>query len=264
MRFFYIFLTLIIMITSSCSLKTSGGDFSKRKYMPRFKQGAELVDVRVNMRENSSKDGIASVSQKEITKASKTIIIETEPVVIKSSEKVSVVEEGCDELIKKDGSIIQAKISEIGISEIKYKKCGSEDGPIYVVAKSDIFMVKYANGETEVISTTEQKREENNDEEYVNFDLVDESSSQPPVKKKGEPNALISFILSCLAFVIAMIADAGVGFVIAIPALILSIIGLSRQSKYKERYKRPGFALPAIIISGVTMVIALAVIALLY
>ena len=230
--------------------------------MPRFKQGTELAEKAVRKIEHRNKEGIAEVQPEKVNSThNKEQITSDKAIEIKAT---SYVEGGCDELIKKDGTIIQAKIFEIGTSQIKYKKGDNKEGPTYVISKSDVFMIKFANGSTELINTIEEKEEINNEEDYIPFDFTDENSNQSPIRKKGEPNALISFILSCLAFVITMIANVGVGFVIAVPALILSIIGLSRQSKYKERYKRPGFALPAIIITGVTILIALAYIALLY
>lgn len=59
---------------------------------------------------------------------------------------------GCyaqDMIVKKDGSIIQAKVSEIGTSEVKYKKWSNQDGPSYAIAKSDILAITYQNGEKE-------------------------------------------------------------------------------------------------------------------
>jgi hypothetical protein len=249
---------IIISVTiASCNQNSSIESFSKRKYMPRFKQGSEIVDKAVRQLENSNNEGIVSVRG---TKVDEVINLNSDKVKVvvsekKCSEEASTLVGGCDELIKKDGTIIQAKISEIGITEIKYKKCDNAEGPTYVVSKSDIFMVKYANGNTEVI-TTEEK------EEYVNWEPVDDNYAQAPVTKKGEPNALISFILSCIAIVTLAVPESALAF--GIGGLVMSIIALSRQNKYKERYKSPGFALPAIIISGVSIVLAFFIIALLY
>lgn len=57
---------------------------------------------------------------------------------------------GCyaqDMIVKKDGSIIQAKVFEVGTSEVKYKKWSNQDGPSYAIAKSDILAINYQNGE---------------------------------------------------------------------------------------------------------------------
>lgn len=251
-------LIIISVTVASCNQNSSIESFSKRKYMPRFKQGSEIVDKAVRQLENSNNEGIVSVRG---TKVDEVINLNSDEVKVvvsekKCSEEASTLVGDCDELIKKDGTIIQAKISEIGITEIKYKKCDNAEGPTYVVSKSDIFMVKFANGNTEFI-TTEEK------EEYVNYEPVDDSYAQAPVTKKGEPNALISFILSCIA-IVSLVAVPISAIAFSIGSLVMSIIALSRQNKYKERYKSPGFALPAIIISGVSIVLVLFLSALLY
>jgi hypothetical protein len=50
------------------------------------------------------------------------------------------------------GDEIQAKIIEIGANEIKYKKWTNQEGPTYTLTKTEIFMVKYQNGEKEVFN----------------------------------------------------------------------------------------------------------------
>ncbi|MBL7912966.1 MAG: hypothetical protein JNJ41_18025 [Bacteroidia bacterium] len=57
----------------------------------------------------------------------------------------------CDLVILKNGDEVKAKVLEITPIEIKYKKCLSPDGPLYVVKKNDVFMIKYSNGTKEVI-----------------------------------------------------------------------------------------------------------------
>jgi hypothetical protein len=55
-----------------------------------------------------------------------------------------------DLILKKNGDEISAKIEEVGITEIKYKKFDNQEGPMYTMLKSEIFMIKYANGTKEV------------------------------------------------------------------------------------------------------------------
>jgi len=56
-----------------------------------------------------------------------------------------------DIIIKENGDEIKAKVMEIGITEIKYKKAGNEEGPTYAILKSEVFLIKYANGTKDVI-----------------------------------------------------------------------------------------------------------------
>ena len=47
-----------------------------------------------------------------------------------------------DIILKKDGSVIKAKISELGEDEVKYKLYSSPDGPVMAIKKSDIESIK--------------------------------------------------------------------------------------------------------------------------
>jgi hypothetical protein len=51
-----------------------------------------------------------------------------------------------DTIVKFTGDIIQAKITEITSDAVKYKKFDFQDGPLYVVDKSEIKMIKFSNG----------------------------------------------------------------------------------------------------------------------
>ena len=59
---------------------------------------------------------------------------------------------GQDNIILKDGVEINAKIEEVGESNIKYRKFSNQDGPMFTKSKDKIFMIKYANGEKDIFS----------------------------------------------------------------------------------------------------------------
>ncbi len=54
-----------------------------------------------------------------------------------------------DKIYKLKGTVIKAKVIEIGTDEIKYKLFDSPDGPIYVVDKSTLNRIEYADGRVE-------------------------------------------------------------------------------------------------------------------
>ncbi|MDR1783663.1 MAG: hypothetical protein LBR13_05320 [Dysgonamonadaceae bacterium] len=58
-----------------------------------------------------------------------------------------------DVITKKNGDEIKAKVTEIGATEVKYKRFGNENGPTYTIPKSEIFMIKYENGEKDIFET---------------------------------------------------------------------------------------------------------------
>ena len=54
-----------------------------------------------------------------------------------------------DLIVKRDGSVIQAKVTKVGTSEVEYKKWNNQDGPQYSIAVADILAINYKNGEKE-------------------------------------------------------------------------------------------------------------------
>ena len=60
--------------------------------------------------------------------------------------------EPCDEIFFNDGSDLKVNVLEITTDEIKYRKCDMPDGPLYVAKKSNVFLIKYANGTRETFN----------------------------------------------------------------------------------------------------------------
>jgi hypothetical protein len=56
-----------------------------------------------------------------------------------------------DTIYKRTKEIINAKISEIGLDEIKYKMPGDENGATIVIAKDQIWKIIFANGVSQVM-----------------------------------------------------------------------------------------------------------------
>lgn len=59
-----------------------------------------------------------------------------------------------DVIHKKSGKVIEAKVVELGTSEIKYKLYDNPDGPIYVDEKENIDKIVFQDGHTEQYGTT--------------------------------------------------------------------------------------------------------------
>ena len=57
-----------------------------------------------------------------------------------------------DVIMLKNGDEINAKVIEIGISEIKYKKFEAQGDTLVVIPKTNVFMIKYENGTKDVIN----------------------------------------------------------------------------------------------------------------
>lgn len=54
-----------------------------------------------------------------------------------------------DVVTLRNGEIINAKVAEVGTTEIKYYKTANPQGPLYVVDKSNVSQIAYANGTSE-------------------------------------------------------------------------------------------------------------------
>jgi hypothetical protein len=65
-----------------------------------------------------------------------------------------------DVIVTKKGEKIEAKITEIGLETVKYKEFDHLDGPDYVIKKSEIASILYANGKVLVFSEEKEKEKE--------------------------------------------------------------------------------------------------------
>jgi len=59
-----------------------------------------------------------------------------------------------DKIYLKNGENINVKILEVNLDDLKYKKFSNQEGPLYTIIKSDIHMVIYENGETDIFKST--------------------------------------------------------------------------------------------------------------
>ncbi|MEZ5016606.1 MAG: hypothetical protein R2800_06095 [Flavipsychrobacter sp.] len=54
-----------------------------------------------------------------------------------------------DKIFKRDGSVIEAKVLEVGVKTVSYKRIDNEDGPRYTIAKSALERIEFENGTNE-------------------------------------------------------------------------------------------------------------------
>ena len=72
-----------------------------------------------------------------------------------------------DIIVKVNGEEIRAKIEEVGITEIKYRRFDNLTGPIFLILKSDVFMVLYENGTRDVFDDTASKLSSTNQQPII-------------------------------------------------------------------------------------------------
>lgn len=59
-----------------------------------------------------------------------------------------------DFITKKTGEDIKAKVTEVGRTEVKYKKYDNLDGPVYTIPVSEILVIRYENGTNDVFNVS--------------------------------------------------------------------------------------------------------------
>jgi len=104
---------------------------------------------------------------------------------------------GQDVIVKKSGEEINAKVEQINDSDIKYHKADNQTGPLYTILKSDIFMIRYANGTKDVFG-----------------------NQQTPAENKPVVSSKVSFNASDLSY--ARKAST-LGYVLAVPIIVLGV-----------------------------------------
>jgi hypothetical protein len=72
-----------------------------------------------------------------------------------------------DIIMKKNGDEIMARVTEVGITEVKYKRFENENGPTYTLLKSEIFMITYENGGKDVFRETEEQPKDSREKEVA-------------------------------------------------------------------------------------------------
>lgn len=144
--------------------------------------------------------------------------------------------QGCDTLILFSGAKAFGRVEEIGINEVKYRRCDNLNGPVIAIRKSDISVIKYSNGTNDYFTSNDYIPSVNkpavNDWEY---------------SRKTEGLGLTGFITSLAGLFVA-------GIVLGIVSIVFGAISLGRIKREPGRYKGKGFAIAAILIGLVDII----------
>lgn len=102
-----------------------------------------------------------------------------------------------DVIVLKDGSTILSKVTEVGKTELKYKKWSNIDGPNYVLSISDILSINYQNGEKEIFSDIQKENKFNNSDHKNSSNTIKTNCKVKPEANNSELinayNSIISF-----------------------------------------------------------------------
>lgn len=193
---------------------------------------------------------------------------------LKKNNRFAPPEDSCDVLVFRDGAEIKGKVSEVGVSEIKYKRCDASDGPTYISKKSELFMIKYSNGTREVI------RSEAPPQQQTQIPAKKPGSSvyrSDKYKRQNHPLAMASLIFGVISVVLlyalGVLATGGFGvgflilpFLAGLAAVITGKTAFNRIREQPDVWKGKGLAMPGFIM-GISVVgiylIVLTIVALL-
>ena len=194
---------------------------------------------------------------------------------IKSSYLVSPPEDSCDVLIFKDGAEIKAKIKEIDANEIRYKRCDSQDGPMYVCRKSEIFMIKYSNGTREVIRAEEPERPRTQPVEYkpkVNkYDRADRSNYKRQVHPLGVSSLVLGIGSAIVGYILLVALMIGISLPVTIlflplllglVAVVTGIMAAKSTREAPDLYRGKGLYIAGIVVGSVASAILLMILML--
>lgn len=136
----------------------------------------------------------------------------------------------CDTIIMISGSMIIGKVAEIGLDEVKYRRCDNLNGPVISIRKSDISVIKYNNGTKDYFTS--------NSSVTNNYDSD---------TRKIEGLGLAGFISGIVGLFVF-------GIPLGLVAMIFGGISLIKIEKQPTKYKGKGFALASLIVGTVDII----------
>ena len=198
---------------------------SKNNGKPPKENKILTVDIAENNYKKIESDMIASINSND---SDISVLLNQEESLLEKS----LLEENCDIILLRNGEEISAKILEIKVSEISYKKCNHLDGPTRSILKTDVFMITYSNGDKELF------KEESN---YKNTEKENDRTNA-----KTHAGGIVGFALSVLGIIGGFIWWP-ICFALGIPAVILGIISTVEKRKSPEKWKNTAWGILSLI-----------------
>lgn len=148
----------------------------------------------------------------------------------------------CDTIILRSGSFIPCKIAEINLKDIKYRKCNYQDGPVITILKSDVAVINFGNGTSEIIISSNPN----------DFNARGEGAGSMP--KQSPTLGTIGFLTSLVGLFVASIP-------LGLVAIIFGASAIGKINRDPQKYKGRGLAAATIIIGFIEVVLTLAFLA---
>lgn len=156
----------------------------------------------------------------------------------------------CDQIVLRNGDVVDAKVKEVGVSEIRYKKCDRQDGPDYTISKRDVLSIKYSNGEVERFNTS--STQSNNSSSSGNRQSYDSPTNRQNDGPRTDPFAIVALATGALAILTSYGA-----FLLFAAAIVFGALSLSRIRKEPGRFKGKGLAIAGMVAGLVSATVVL-------
>lgn len=144
----------------------------------------------------------------------------------------------CDQIVLRNGDVVDAKVKEVGVNEIRYKKCDRPDGPDYTISKRDVLSIKYSNGEVERFSAATSPNSPSRNNTSYNSPTTPQDEGP-----RTDPFAIVAISAGGLAIF------TGLGSILlGAAAVVFGAMSLSRIRREPNRFKGKGLALAGMVI----------------
>ncbi|MFT5723279.1 MAG: hypothetical protein ACI9JN_000388 [Bacteroidia bacterium] len=212
---------LAVLLFSSCSVVKQNGYYQSRKYKTQVVKTKKHRKSKKDVELAKVKPRNATFSDLKTTRYSKELqaydattkqTLTATSINGKFTNNTKTIQtDSCDLITLKDGTEISAKVTEVGVSEVRYKRCDNQTGPTYVMNKSDIFMIKYSNGTKDVIQEVQPK-------------TVKKSINQTPDKTRNSGKG-VGWLVFIIGLVMLLFISILVGAIVMLVGIIILATG---------------------------------------
>jgi hypothetical protein len=223
------YLLFLLLITQGCGVHNSLR-FSKVETQ-KSKQQTAPINKELSQTKHITNDE-ASVNSNVYVQPQKHVLIERIP-------KDTLIQK-CDVILLKTGEEIEAKVTEIGTDEIKYKKCSYQDGPTYSIKKSTVFRVKYSNGSIDLIKH-EPETKQNVAQEDSKVDKDEYNGT-----RRLTAGGIVAVMLVVFGTIFMLLLFWPAGF-LSIGAIIASSVSIGKVVRRPKEFRGLGVAIVGLI-----------------
>ena len=149
----------------------------------------------------------------------------------------------CGQILLRSGRVIDAELTDITSTEVKYRPCGQPDYPKFVLSKKDVLRVVGADGQEQYTDLKQAQKD------------AKLTSDTAAVNHKG---AVASAVLSGSAMLVGLLffQSWGLALLLALTAIVLGSISLKAIRKHPDKYKGNKWAIIGLILGGILALLA--------